>query len=195
MPSLLKDKAFLFFVAKFLLIFAFLYYGTLLIIGLSATDGYYSPFVARYLDFVSQLKWGLMKSTKWLLSVFGIETYFAPNFSIKIVEGRGVRIAMSCVGYGVYSFWIAFILASAGKWVSKMLWVLGGLLLLWTINVVRISLFLLAVDRNWPMPLGLDHHTWFNIFAYGAIFTMMYFFYKSGSAPRQPESKNESGQG
>ncbi len=195
MSSILNDRSFIRFVAKFILLFSLLYFGTLLIIGLSATDGYYSPFVARYLDFVSQLKWGLMKSTKWLLSVFGIETYFAPNFSIKIVEGRGVRIAMSCVGYGVYSFWIAFILASAGKWVSKMLWVLGGLLLLWTINVVRISLFLLAVDRNWPMPLGLDHHTWFNIFAYGAIFTMMYFFYKSGSAPRQPESKNESGQG
>ena len=144
MVSLLKDKNFIGFVVKFLLLFAALYYGTLLIIGLSAPDDYYIPFVAKYLDYITQLKWGLMKSTKFFLSLFGIETYFAPNFSIKIVEGRGVRIAMSCVGYGVYSFWIAFVLASAGKILAKLLWVMGGLLLLWTINVVRIALFLLA---------------------------------------------------
>ncbi len=193
MVSLLKDKNFIGFVVKFLLLFAALYYGTLLIIGLSAPDDYYIPFVAKYLDYITQLKWGLMKSTKFFLSLFGIETYFAPNFSIKIVEGRGVRIAMSCVGYGVYSFWIAFVLASAGKILAKLLWVMGGLLLLWTINVVRIALFLLAVDRNWPMPLGLDHHTWFNIFAYGAIFTMMYFFYKKDTAPNSSVSNITGG--
>lgn len=193
MPSILKDKSFLFFVVKFLLIFAILYYGTLLVIGLSAPEGYYSPFVANHLDYITQLKLGLMKSSKFLLSLFGIDTFFAPNFSLKIVNGRGVRIAMSCVGYGVYSFWIAFILASAGKIFSKVLWVLGGLFLLWTINVIRISLFLLAVDRNWPMPLGLDHHTWFNIAAYTAIFSMMYFFYRSGSTSNPKVTKNSNG--
>jgi len=41
-----------------------------------------------------------------------------------------------------------------------------------------VSLLLVAINRKWAMPLGWDHHTWFNIVAYIAIFTMMYFFDK-----------------
>jgi hypothetical protein len=37
---------------------------------------------------------------------------------------------------------------------------------------------LVAINRQWAMPLGIDHHTWFNIFAYGAIFGLMFFFEK-----------------
>jgi hypothetical protein len=31
-------------------------------------------------------------------------------------------------------------------------------------------------DKGWPMPLGIDHHTWFNIFAYGLIFLMIWMY-------------------
>jgi exosortase/archaeosortase family protein len=83
---------------------------------------------------------------------------------------------MDCVGYGVYSFWAAYVIAGDDSIGRKIKWVTGGLLLLWAINVIRISGVLVAINRHWAMPLGIDHHTWFNIFAYAAIFGMMYFF-------------------
>ena len=175
----LTDKKFLLFTAKFLLVFLFLYYGTLAMIGLAAPGKYYSPFVAAHLDYVSWIKISLLKGTKFLLSLFGIHTELMPGFILRIVHGRSIVVAMSCVGYGVYSFWIAFVVANSAPVVKKICWIFFGVLLLWLINVIRISLFLVAFDRGWPMPLGIDHHTWFTIWAYIAIFIMIWFFERS----------------
>lgn len=100
--------------------------------------------------------------------------------------GRGVNVGYDCLGYGITSFWIAFVFANAGSWKKKGAWMLGGAVFLWFINVLRISLVLVATNRNWKFPLGWDHHTWFNIVSYSMIFLMMWlydkkFFSKKGN--------------
>ncbi len=90
----------------------------------------------------------------------------------------------SCIGYGITSFWLAFVFANKGSWKKKLLWMTGGALVLWIINVVRISLVLLANSKQWAIPLGWDHHTWFNIVAYGFIFLMMWVYDKKKSPLR-----------
>jgi len=120
-----------------------------------------------------------MQATAFFLSLFHIGTQTEPGFYIRIIGGRGVIIAMSCVGYGVYSFWIAFVAANKGKWLKKTIWILVGVLALWFINAIRITLFLTAINKGWPMPLGIDHHTWFNIFAYLLIFFMIWLYDRS----------------
>ena len=187
----LKDKKFIYFVLRFLLLFACFYYGTLAMIGLAAPGGYHSVFIEKYLDYVSWLKYSLMYAVKLILWIGGMPTYFAPDYVIRIVNGRGVKIAMDCVGYGVYSFWAAYVMANEGTFKRKLFWVLGGVFLLWFINSLRITLFLLATQGGWPMPWGLDHHTWFTIFAYLAIFMMIYFFEKKGKiSPLKPGTNN-----
>lgn len=173
------DKSFLWFLVKFIGLFLLLYYGTLLVIGLAAPGGFYSSFVQQYLDFVSGIKKMLLVGTKFILYLFGISTRIEPGFLIRVVHGRGVFIAMDCVGYGVYSFWIAYVVANQASFAKKLAWVIGGIFLLYLINNIRIALFLLAINKGVSMPLGVDHHTWFNIFAYAAIFIMIYFFEKS----------------
>ncbi|MDP4285510.1 MAG: exosortase/archaeosortase family protein [Bacteroidota bacterium] len=167
------------YLIKFAGVFCICYFGTLAMIGLAAPGGIYSPFVAKYLDYVSWIKISLMRATAFFLSFFHIGTQTEPGFIIKFKGGRGVLIAMSCVGYGVYSFWIAFVAANKGKWLKKTLWIVCGVLALWLINAIRITLFLTSVNKGWPMPLGIDHHTWFNIFAYLLIFFMIWLYDKS----------------
>jgi exosortase/archaeosortase family protein len=111
-----------------------------------------------------------------MLGLFNIETYTIPGFVVRIVDGTGVTIAMDCVGYGVMSFWAAYVIASGGAIKRMLVWTFAGMFLLWFINVIRISLLLVAYNKHWSMPFGIDHHTWFNIVAYIAIFAMMYFF-------------------
>ncbi|HRE65252.1 MAG TPA: archaeosortase/exosortase family protein, partial [Ferruginibacter sp.] len=159
---LLKDKSFVFFIAKFLGIFALCYFGTLAIIGLSAPGGLYAPFVEKYVDYVSWIKQSLVWATRMVVSWFGYETYTKPDFIIRMVNGGGVKIAMDCVGYGVYSFWAAYIIANKGQWMQKIFWVLGGLFFLWLINVTRISFLLISIHKGKTFPFGWDHHTWFN---------------------------------
>lgn len=178
MLDFFKRNKFLGFVVKFAVIFCALYFGTMAIIGLSAQAGYYSPFIDKHLDYVSGIKNALLFCTQTTLHWFGIDTIIGSDYTIGFVNGRSVRIAMDCVGIGVYSFWIAYVLANKLTVSKKIIWALAGVLLLFIINDVRITLFLTSINKGWPMPLGLDHHTWFNIVAYIAIFIMIYFFEK-----------------
>ncbi len=174
--NFLKDKSFLVFVVKFLLIFAFFYLGTIAVIGYAAPGNRYSPFIDHYFDYVSGLKITLMKGAAVIASVFGYHTIEMPGYIVRVPAAKGVIIAYDCVGYGVMSFWIAFVLASEGTWKKRLLWLFGGLLFIWIINVIRIGMYLVALNKGWPMPLGFDHHTWFNVFAYGGIFLMIWRF-------------------
>ena len=118
----------------------------------------------------------MINATAFILSLFNIPTHREPGFLIRINGGRGVIIAMGCVGYGVYSFWIAFVAANSGTLGKKIGWIILGVFILWFINVIRITLFLVAINKGWPMPLGIDHHTWFNIVAYAMIFILIWLY-------------------
>ena len=169
-------KQFLIFGIKFILFFLLFYYGTKAVIALSATEGHYSRFVANNLDYVSLIKRSLIWGTRVLLSIFQIDTYQLDPFIVRIKDGVGVRIAHGCVGYGVYSFWLAYVLSNSLKLKIKVKFIVIGLFLLWVINILRISLLLVTLQNNKRMPFGLDHHTWFNIVSYLAIFAMIYGF-------------------
>jgi len=175
----LLQNPFLIYLLKFAGIFCVVYFGTLLVSGLAAPVGWYSPFVHQYLDYVSWLKNSLIGGTKFILSIFSIPTYREPGFALTYPHGKAVIIALDCVGYGVYSFWIAFVAANKGKLGKQLIWILGGLLALWFINVVRITLVLVAINKNWAMPLGIDHHTWFTICAYLLILLMIWLYDKN----------------
>lgn len=176
---------FLIYLLKFIGIFCLCYFGTLAIIGIAAPGGYYSSFVEKHLDYVSWIKQSLIDATGFILSLFQVSTHKEPGFLIRITGGRGVIIAMGCVGYGVYSFWIAFVAANTGRLWKKIKWIVGGLVLLWLINVIRITLFLVAINKGWPMPLGIDHHTWFNIVAYLLIFILIWLYDRSAKRRKE----------
>jgi exosortase/archaeosortase family protein len=187
-----KNSDFKHFVIKFLAIFTLLYFGTYFWIGFVAPGGYYSAFAAEYLDYISAIKTSLLLGTKTLLSFFGIQTAQFNNHVIRFVDGKGVRIAYDCVGYGVYSFWIAFVVANKSSFTRKLIWIIIGLFLLWSVNVIRISLFLVSVNKNWKMPLGINHHDWFTIVAYLVIFLMIFAFDKNNNNQKRNKSVSEN---
>ena len=133
-----------------------------------------------------------MSATGLILSLFNIQTHTEPGFLIRINGGRGVFIAMDCVGYGVYSFWIAFVAANSGRFWKKVRWIVSGVVVLWLINVIRITLFLVAINKGWPMPLGINHHTWFNIVAYLMIFILIWLYDRSSGNKVLKKAKNQS---
>lgn len=156
-----------------------LYFGTLAIIGLSTPENHYNSFVANYLNFISPLRSSLLHGAKVFLSVLGYSTDLVDDYTLAMPGESGIRMVYSCIGYGVMSFWVAFIIANKGNWRKKTAWVVGGLVALWFINIMRLALLLLTINKGWSIPFGWDHHTWFNIFAYLLIFTMIFFYDKS----------------
>jgi exosortase/archaeosortase family protein len=173
------NRSYLWFLVKFICLFVLFYYGTKFFIGASAPKGsYYIPFIAEYLDYISWMRSLLLHGAGWVAGLFGYETQFEDPFLIRVVEGRGVFVAFSCVGYGVMSFWSAYVLANRWKFPDSLLWLVLGNLIIIIINVFRIGLFLVAINKQTRFPFGIDHHTWFNIVAYIAIFMLIYFFEK-----------------
>lgn len=180
--NILKNKPFLIFAAKFILTFLVCYYLTLLVIGISAPGGTYNEFVAKNLNYIDWLRSSLLTGTKLLLKIFGTETYLNNKYNIRQVNGRGIVIVYECVGYGIMSFWTAFIVAFQGNLKKKIIWWLLGIILFWSINVVRLSLLLTATNKNWSFPFGWDHHTWFGIVAYSVMLYLLFLFDKKSDS-------------
>ena len=126
------------------------------------------------------------------MGLFGYETYISSATQLRMVNGGAVNLVYSCIGYGVTSFWLAFVFANKGTWKKKLVWMTGGTLIIWIINVIRISLVLLSNAEHWQFPFGWDNHTWFNIVAYLAIFIMIYFFDRASKKKPVNHNKNIS---
>ena len=175
----LTNNYFTRYLIKFIGIFFLLYFGTKALIGLVSPGGYYIPFLDQYFNYISWLRASLLFALQLLFSFIGIEVYNKNIYTISIQNGSGLHIVYSCLGYGVMSFWAAFVLANDGKKFKKIGWLFLGLLVIWSINVLRLFIFMLSNNNHWQIPFGLDHHTLFTVFAYGGIFIMMYFFDRS----------------
>jgi exosortase/archaeosortase family protein len=172
-------NSFIQFCFKFGVIFLVLYFGIKFITGVAVPGGMYSPFVEKFFNVASWFRSFLINATKWFLSLIGTETIKVDDYVLRAINGRGIRIVYACLGFAVLSFWTAYVLATEAIVSKKIKWLLGGLLLICSINILRISLVLLAGNAGWKFPFNWDHHTWFNIIAYLVIFAMMYFFEKS----------------
>jgi exosortase/archaeosortase family protein len=85
----------------------------------------------------------------------------------------------SCIGYGLISFWIAFIFANPVHWKKKIKWGTIGVVSIFIINVIRISLLLIVINNKWPNGINVDSHTLFNIVAYCLIFLLIFLFDRS----------------
>lgn len=170
------SKHFVAYLAKFIIVYCLLYYGTQLIIGLTVAGNMYSSLVHDYFDYVSLLRKSLLYASKVVVGLFGYEARVEQNFFLRIRYGSAVRMVYSCLGVGVFSFWCAFVIANTGKSLYKAKWIIGGVLLIWLINIVRICLLLIATNDKWKLFSIIDHHTLFNIVAYGAVFFLIYLF-------------------
>ena len=170
------NKNSLLYLLKFIMCFCVLYYGTMAMIGLASPGGHYVAFIHDYLDYVGWLRFLLLHTSKKILAALGYNTFVDGLYTIYMYGGRGVRLVYSCIGFGVMSFWIAFIYANKVHWQKKVKWAMGGIVLLFFINVIRISLLLVVINDHWNNPFNLDNHTLFNIVAYIFIFIMIYLF-------------------
>ena len=173
---LLTDKTFIRFLIVFAATFLFLYFTAQFLTGLAVPGGMYSSFVQKYFNVAGWLRSSLILTTKWVVALFGLHTFRVDDYVLRIPNANGIRIVYACLGIGVMSFWIAYIVATKAALKNKIKWFFGGLILIWIINVARITMVLISGNKGWKFPFGWDHHTWFNMVAYCAILSMMYFF-------------------
>lgn len=164
----------------FFLWFLLLYGGMQGLIGMTVPGGrFQANAIAGFLDIPSGLRYSLLKGAQILLDLLNMDSYISNGHHLRLVDGRGVRMVYSCMGYGIMSFWAAFALAFSPTLTKAFKWLLFGWIYIWSVNVIRIAGLVIATNKNWPMPFQIDHHAWFNLAVYLGIGGLIYLFDRS----------------
>ena len=158
-------------VALFLLLYGFFYFGNKCYTGLTVPGNAYSPFLDNYLDYVSWFRNVLLEGAAFVIRLFGHHTMIHEH-GIKLESGRGVRLVYACMGFAIFSFWWAMILAFPQTLRIKVKYLIGGTLLIVLLNMLRIAAVALAFNK-WGHT-SVDHHMLFNITTYGILMIMLY---------------------
>jgi exosortase/archaeosortase family protein len=128
--------------------------------------------------------------SKWLLNMIGYDTIISER-TISIPGSRGIIIHAPCLGFNVFSIFIALIIAYPvkAKIREKALFILSGIILIHLLNILRISALL--VLNKYSIPI-MYHHEIFNLIIYGFVFMAFYrwIHYDSKKEPADPVSSS-----
>ena len=175
------------FVLVFLLLFLFLYYFNIFFFGITSHGNHYNAFLAQNLNYISWLRHFLLMSSAWLLNLLGYGAIY--NEYDLLVAGHGtIQLVYSCLGLGVISFFLAFVLAYPKKFGSKWMFLVGGIIGIELLNILRFVWLAIFWDKKGSHIL--DHHTIFNILIYVIIAITLYFWVKHDDTFNVNESKN-----
>lgn len=167
----------IFFSVYFFLDFSFQF----LISATHPLGKYYSPFILKYFNILEWVRSIILFFCKGLFLIFGIDTLRVGEHGFCIVSGSRVSLNNGCLGFSVINFWIAFIVANKSKFLFKIKWLFIGVLFIFILNILRVSIILYATNKKWHSLFNIDHHTVFNIVAYGFIFFLMYLYNKNST--------------
>ncbi len=161
---LVQYRPFLVFLSKFFL--------TYLVLGL-IYQAYLSGYDDRTIDGISTL---VAKNTEQLLSLFQADFYIekqaeAPYILMYYKQKVIARMIEGCNAVSVINLFVSFIVAFSGKLKPTLLFIFGGSLIIYILNVIRLAL-LNVMLYSFPSQKELLHDILFPLFIYGAVFML-----------------------
>ncbi len=176
MKLLYQKSPYLFFI-KFLGCFFILYASFPFYWGITGKGGkMYSAFLDNHFNIIKGLTGFLTGAARSVLEALHYTVNQSNYHTLRIGHSAGVSVNPACLGWGVMSFWIAFVFANNGGWKHKLKWMICGTVFICILNIIRIALIALASHLHWKTITSLDHHQAFNVFSYGCIFILMYLY-------------------
>jgi exosortase/archaeosortase family protein len=170
---LLKENKRIFY---FLVSFLLLYYGVLGYIGIVSKGGMYIEFLDKYLNFIDWYRSILLHGAKLIVELLGYSSQIVDKIYITINNSFVVIIVYSCLGYGIISCWIAFVISNEGNLKFKTIWMILGTMAFVLLNIIRIALMLITNYKNYDFKIPFDHHTLFNISSYLLMFIFAFLY-------------------
>jgi exosortase/archaeosortase family protein len=173
------NKEFIRYASVFLGVFLVLYGGTYAFIGITAPGGkLYSEWLANHLNYVSWFRQFLLSGAGVFVQPFGLDAHVIDPYTLSVSGVASVRMVYACLGYGIISFWIAFVVANPITIKQKIGWGFGGSVAIVISNMIRIAVLLIASAKKWPTLFKIDHHTVYSICNYLLIILLIFLFNK-----------------
>ena len=116
----------------------------------------------------------IIDSSEGLLSLLGyslIEKNQLYQYHMGIEGTNGIVIGNPCDGLSLFILFTAFLIVFKGKWWFKVIFIIGGVILIHFLNVVRVSALALIVKYA-PDSLDFHHSYTFTLFVYVCIFLL-----------------------
>lgn len=129
----------------------------------------------------------------WLLEVFGSDASVTPHPSQPCVKlmynGEFVaRIVEGCNAISVIILFIAFVVAFSGKFRDTVLFILGGSLFVYFLNIGRIA-FLASALYHYPQHEAFLHGVLFPLIIYSVVFLLWVIWVNRFSYVKNPARK------
>lgn len=104
-------------------------------------------------------------------SVRFVEANNEPSFVVYLFDQSIVRIVEGCNGISVIILFVSFIVAFSGSLKNTLLFVFGGSLIIYILNVLRIAV-LIVLLYSFPGHTHLLHAVLFPLIIYGVVFVL-----------------------
>lgn len=111
-----------------------------------------------------------------LLRIFGYDAISYDNV-IQIIGTRGIILEMGCWAIDLMALFTGFIIACPGKVISKIWFIISGVILIHILNIIRIAA-LCIVQLCCPAYLDFNHHILFKSIVYLCIFVFWILWIK-----------------
>ena len=165
------------FIILLLGVFGLMYYFNEFYIGITAPGGHYVPFLDEHLNYISGLRFVLIQTAEWILNLLGYST-FTTEYWLRVAGRGGVVVVYSCLGFGVMSFFTAFVIAWPAKLKSKLWFLPLGLVIIQLLNLCRFVLLPLYWKGS-GLRGQVDHHNIFNGIVYLILIIVIYFWIRN----------------
>ncbi|WP_366186851.1 exosortase family protein XrtF [Flavobacterium ovatum] len=160
----IQYKPFLLFLSKFFLTYlllTFLY------------QGYLNSFGFNKMDSITNL---VGQNTKQLLGVFNVDFEFKENKTESYLmlfynQKYVARIIEGCNAISIIILFVAFIVSFSGKLKTTILYIIGGSVAIYILNIVRIAV-LCVLLYSFPEHETILHRILFPLFIYGFMFLL-----------------------
>lgn len=160
----IRYKPFLVFLTKFFLTF---------IILTVVYQVFLSSVEDNKIDSITKL---VARNTEQLLDVFTTNAAIEENKAETVInliykDKYVARIIEGCNAISVIILFISFVVSFSGKLKPTLFFILGGSLIIYILNVIRIAL-LSALIYYYPQQVSLLHGVLFPLFIYGVVFVL-----------------------
>lgn len=182
------------FYLRFAGLFFLFYCSYLFVVAAAAPSGFYFPFVEKYLNFPVPIRSAVLYSSQFVLSLLNYSTRLVGD-QLRSADGSSILVmAWACLGLGVKSFWLAFVLAHKMPIRQKINWCLLGILTIFFVNCVRVVLMMIALVDKWSIAgyLGTNAHELFNYLSYAVLLLLVFYYYSKTGSERKVERKVKS---
>lgn len=166
------------FTIIFLALFFIFYYFNIFFFGVTSEGRHYSAFLNHHLNYIDWLRRLLLQCSSKILDWLGYRV-ITSKYQLLVVGSGAIRLVYTCLGFGIMSFFAAFVLAYPKPWKPKLIFLLAGLFTIQLLNVIRFVLLALFWNRRTQQII--DHHTVFNIIIYIIIVIGLYLWVRSNN--------------